>query len=446
MSNHRLWRGNSYAPYWDEELETMPREKLKVLQLKLLKESIERAYHNSAYYRSTFGEAGVSLASLNTLDDLQRFPFMDKKIIRQRQEAQPPYGDLICTSTDDLVYMSASSGSTGVPTASPFTWQDFEDWQDFEARLFWSSGLRPGDVYCHSLQFTLFVGGPDVLGAMKVGAMTLWAGAIPSERLIDILVKWKPTAIWTTPSYAWYLGETAQLKGLDPSKDLSIKKIFVAGEPGGSILETRQRIEELWGADLYDYYGLSDIFGACAGMCEAKSGLHWAEDHIYVEVINPKTGESVAEEERGELVITSLRKKARPLIRFRTGDIVSYTTEPCICGRTHLRLHGVHGRVDDMLIIRGVNVFPSDIEMVIRRNKNLTGEYKIILTEEKHLAVITVQVEHIEGYTGELESLAHEVKGEIFKILGIKPRVKVLPPNCIERATHKSKRVFDERN
>lgn len=445
MPNHRLWLGNAYAPYWDEELETMPREELKELQLKLLRETVKLAYHNSDYYRTTFAAAGVSSESLHSLDDLKKFPFIDKKILRKRQEVVPPYGDLVCVPHDDLVYLSASSGSTGVPTASPFTWQDFEDWQDYEARLFWSSGLRPSDIYCHSLQFTLFVGGPDVMGAMKVGALSIWAGAIPSERLLDIFQKWKPTAIWTTPSYAWYLGETAQTQGVDPLRDLAVRKIFVAGEPGGSIPETRHRIEALWGAELYDYYGLSDIFGACAGMCEAKNGLHWAEDHILVEVLNPDTGEEVKEGERGELVITSLRKKARPLIRFRTGDIVSHTTEPCSCGRTHLRLHGIHGRVDDMLIIRGVNVFPSDIEKVVRQNEDLTGEYRLVVNEEKHLAVLTVEVEQAEGYNGGADRLEHEVVSDIFKILGIKPRVKILPPNTLERATHKAKRVFDER-
>lgn len=423
----------------------MPREKIKELQLKLLQETVELAYHNSDYYRTTFAAAGVSPENLHSLDDLKKFPFIDKKILRKRQEVVPPYGDLVCVPHDDLVYLSASSGSTGVPTASPFTWQDFEDWQDYEARLFWSSGLRPTDIYCHSLQFTLFVGGPDVVGAMKVGALSIWAGAIPSERLLDIFQKWKPTAIWTTPSYAWYLGETAQGQGVDPMRDLAVRRIFVAGEPGGSIPETRQRIEALWGAELYDYYGLSDIFGACAGMCEAKNGLHWAEDHILVEVLNPDTGEEVKEGERGELVITSLRKKARPLIRFRTGDIVSHTTEPCSCGRTHLRLHGIHGRVDDMLIIRGVNVFPSDIEKVVRQNEDLTGEYRLVVNEEKHLAVLTVEVEQAEGYNASADRLEHEVVSDIFKILGIKPRVKILPPNTLERATHKAKRVFDER-
>ena len=189
----------------------------------------------------------------------------------ERQLAVPPLGDLVAVPERDVVYISASSGSTGVPTASPFTALDFDDWIDYEARQFWS----------------------------------------PSERLLLILRQFQATAMWTTPSYAWYLGETASKEGIDPRRDLAVRRIFVAGEPGGSIPETRTRIEELWGASVYDYYGLSDIFGSCAGMCEEKDGLHWAEDHILVEVLDPATGDPVAEGERGELVLTTLRKSAR---------------------------------------------------------------------------------------------------------------------------------------
>ena len=201
----------------------------------------------------------------------------------------------------------------------------------------------------------------------------------------------------------------------------------------------------MWNADVYDYYGLSDIFGACAAMCEAKDGLHWAEDHIMVEVVDPDTGEEVTEGERGEMVLTSLKKVARPLIRFRTGDIVSYTTEKCRCGRTHMRLHGIHGRLDDMMIIKGVNVFPSDIETIVRNNPNLTGEYVCVITEEKHMAILTVEVEKKEAFDGDIDILAKEVQKECKKVVGIKPRVKVLPDKFLTRATHKAERVRDER-
>ncbi|MDM8524160.1 phenylacetate--CoA ligase [Desulfococcaceae bacterium HSG8] len=434
-----------YRKYWDEETETMPREKIREFQLSKMKEMIELTYTKSPYYKKLFDEAGVGPSDLKHLDDLKKFPSIDKKDLRSRQQAAPDFGDLICAPEEDFVYLSASSGSTGVPTASPFTAQDFEDFQDFQARLFWSSGMRPNDRYCHALNFTLFVGGPDVIGAMKVGALTIWGGAIPSDRLLSILKTWRATITWTTPSYAWFLGETAKENGIDPAKEFAIKKIFVAGEPGGSIPETKKNIEALWGADVYDYYGLSDIFGACAGMCEAKDGLHWAEDHIYIEVVDPDTGEEVPEGERGELILTSIKKVARPLIRFRTGDIVSYTTEPCSCGRTHLRLHGIHGRLDDMMIIKGVNVFPSDIETIVRDNENLTGEYVCVITEEKHMAVLTVEVEKTDGFQGDTDALASEIQTECQKIVGIRPKIKLLEAKSLTRATHKAKRVRDER-
>ena len=347
--------------YWDEELETMPREKLEQLQLELLKEELLFAYENSIYYKRSFDKSGVDPDKVRNLHDIRKFPFTDKKVERARQIAVPDLGDMVAVPEDEVVYVSASSGSTGTPTLSPFTAQDFEEWQDAEARLFWSIGMRPGDRYCHALNFTLFVGGPDVVGAQKTGAMCIWAGAIPSERLLFIMKEFKPTITWTTPSYAWYLGETALKQGIDPAKDLAINKIIVAGEPGGSIKSTREAIENLWDAKLYDFYGLSDIFGANAGMCIERDGLHLAEDHHLLEVLDRDTLDPVTEGERGEMVLTTLKKRARPMIRFRTGDIVSVNKEPCNCGRTHARIN-IHGRIDDMLIITGVNVFPSDIE------------------------------------------------------------------------------------
>jgi phenylacetate-CoA ligase len=346
----------------------------------------------------------------------------------------------------DIVYISASSGSTGVPTASPFSASDFDDWIDYEARQFWSSGLRPEDRYAHSLNFSLFVGGPCVLGAQKLGALSIHAGTVPSERLLAILRQFQVTAIWTTPSYAWYLGETALKEGIDPRRDLAVKRIFVAGEPGGSIPETRQRIEALWGASVYDYYGLSDIFGSCAGMCEEKDGLHWAEDHIHVEVLHPGTNEPVEEGARGELVLTTLKKTARPMIRFRTGDIVSFTSEPCGCGRTSIRLQGVHGRLDDMLIIKGVNLFPSDVEAIARRDHDFSGEYRLIVERENHLDRLTVEVERAAASTHSDAELAGRFAHHLKAVTGVSAAVTILPTDTLPRATHKAKRVEDRRS
>ncbi|GHT83846.1 coenzyme F390 synthetase [Betaproteobacteria bacterium] len=432
--------------YWDEKLETQSRADWDALKLALLQKHLQHAYANSPYYRQSFDAAGVHPAQIKTLADIRRFPLINKKTLRERQIAVPPFGDIVAVPERDIVYISASSGSTGVPTASPFTARDFDDWMDYEARQFWSSGLRPEDRYCHSLNFTLFIGGPCVIGAQKLGALCIHAGTVPSERLLNILRQFQATAIWTTPSYAWYLGETASKEGIDLKKDLNVKRIFVAGEPGGSIPETRQRIETLWGASVYDYYGLSDIFGSCAGMCEEKHGLHWAEDHILVEVLDPETSEPVREGERGEMVLTTLKKSARPLVRFRTGDIVSFTSEPCACGRTSQRMLGTHGRLDDMLIIKGVNIFPSDVEAIARKDHDFTGEYRLVVERgDNHLDELIIEVERASSSPEHDADLAHRFAGHLKSIVGISATIVILPPDTLPRATHKAKRIEDKR-
>ncbi|MFH0299007.1 phenylacetate--CoA ligase [Bradyrhizobium sp. 31Argb] len=432
--------------YWEPKLETQSRAAWDELKLSLLKNHLAHAYAGSPAYRAAFDAAKVGPDQLRSLDDIRRFPFIDKRVLRDRQLAVPPFGDLVAVPERDIVYISASSGSTGVPTASPFTAQDFDEWIDYEARQFWSSGMRPTDRYVHSLNFSLFIGGPCVLGAQKLGALTIHAGTIPSERLLQILKQFQATVIWTTPSYAWYLGETAVKEGYDLSKDLAVRRIFVAGEPGGSIPETRDRIERLWGASVYDYYGLSDIFGSCAGMCEHKNGLHWAEDHILVEVLDPKSGEPVKPGDRGEMVLTTLKKRARPMVRFRTGDIVSFNPDPCACGRTAIRLNGVHGRLDDMLIIKGVNLFPSDVEAVARQDHELTGEYRLIVDRVDHLDRLTVEIEYRHGYNGHVEELSDQFARKLRAVTGVSAIVRVLPPDSLPRATHKAKRVEDRRS
>ncbi|HRH73120.1 MAG TPA: phenylacetate--CoA ligase [Zoogloea sp.] len=436
----------AHRPYWDEALETQPRADWDSLKLQLLQKHLLHAYDHSLFYRARFDAAGVHPEEVRSLDDIRRFPFINKQTLRDRQLAVPPFGDLVAVPERDIVYISASSGSTGVPTASPFSSTDFDEWIDYEARQFWSSGLRPEDRYAHSLNFSLFVGGPCVLGAQKLGALSIHAGTVPSERLLAILRQFQVTAMWTTPSYAWYLGETAIKEGIDLRKDLAVRRIFVAGEPGGSIPETRQRIEDLWGASVYDYYGLSDIFGSCAGMCEEKDGLHWAEDHILVEVLHPDTNEPVEEGGRGELVLTTLRKTARPMVRFRTGDIVSFTSEPCGCGRTSIRLQGVHGRLDDMLIIKGANLFPSDVEAIARRDHDFTGEYRLIVERENHLDRLSVELERSPAFAGSDEELAQRFVRQLKSITGVSASVTILAPDTLPRATHKAKRVEDRRS
>jgi phenylacetate-CoA ligase len=432
--------------FWDPALETQSRADWDRLKLGLLQRHLLHTYDNSPYYRASFAAAGVHPDQVRSLDDIRRFPFITKHVLRERQLAVPPFGDLVAVPERDIVYISASSGSTGVPTASPFTARDFDEWIDYEARQFWSSGMRPLDRYCHSLNFSLFIGGPCVLGAQKLGALSIHAGTVPSERLLQILRQFQATIIWTTPSYAWYLGETAVKEGIDLQRELAVRRIFVAGEPGGSIPETRSRIEALWGARVYDYYGLSDIFGSCAGMCEERNGLHWAEDHILVEVLDQDTQLPVKHGDRGELVLTTLKKSARPMIRFRTGDIVSFTDEPCNCGRTSIRMEGVHGRLDDMLIIKGVNIFPSDVEAIARKDQNLTGEYRLVVERIDRLDQLTVEVERAHGYNGTDEDLSHNFARQLKSVTGVTALVTILADGTLPRATHKAKRVEDRRD
>ncbi len=435
----------SERKYWDENIETMPREELEALQLEELKEIVRYSYEASPYYKRAFDEAGVKPKDIQTLSDIEKFPFVDKATERETQGVGSLLGEMCAVPEDDVVFVSASSGSTGVPTLSPFTKKDFDEWQDVESRLFYGAGMRKSDRYVHALNFTLFVGGPDVIGAQNLGALCIWSGTVPSERLLFILKEFKPTVIWTTPSYAWYLGETAKKSGIDPAKDLAINRIIVAGEAGGSIQATREAIEKLWDAKLYDFFGISDIFGACAGMCEERDGLHIAEDHILVEVIDLKTGEILPPGEQGELILTTLRKHARPMIRFRTGDIGYINKDKCKCGRTHTRINIV-GRKDDMFIVSGVNVFPSDIEYVIRGLTGITGEYVIRVFEKDFTARYNVQIEKSYDSNEPDEALAARVSAAIKARIGVKPyEVEVLKDGELPRATHKAKRLIDER-
>lgn len=431
--------------YWDEKIETLPRKDLEQYQTEQLAKHLELAYNNSGYYREAFDKAGVKPSDFKQLSDLAKFPFTHKKIERDRQLLKPLLGDMVAVDESEVVFVSASSGSTGVPTLSPFTHQDFAEFQDVQSRNFWMAGVRPTDRYVHALNFTLFVGGPDVIGAQNLGALCLWVGTVPSERLLYILKEFRPTVIWTTPSYAWYLGETAKKQGIDPAKDLAIKTIIVAGEAGGSIPATRNAIEALWNAKVYDFYGISDIFGSCAAMCSERNGLHLAEDHMLVEVIDPETLKPVPDGQRGEIVLTTLRKTARPMIRFRTGDIGTVNREPCACGRTHARIN-ITGRLDDMLIVSGVNVFPSDIEFAIRGAKDVTGEYRITAITENFTTRFNVEVEKSSGSNEDKRTIAENVSKKIKTQVGVKPKeVTVLDEGALPRATHKAKRLVDLR-
>ena len=432
--------------YYDPEIECMPRPELEAMQLERLQEMVRYAYDNTVYYKRSFDEAGVKPEDIKTLKDLEKFPFIDKKTERETQHVGSFFGEMCSVPEEDVIFMATSSGSTGVPTVSPFTQEDFDLWQDTEARLFWQAGMRPTDRYVHGLNFALYVGGPDVIGAQRLGALAIWVGAVPSDRLIFVLQQYQPTIIWTSPSYAWTLGEKIKEKGLDPRTDFSIHTIIVAGEPGGSIQSTREAIEELWDAKVVDFFGLSDIYGACAAMCEAKDGLHIVEDQILVETVDPVTGEVLEPGSVGELVYTTLMKKARPMIRFRTGDIGYFSTEKCECGRTLGRIH-ITGRKDEMFIVGAVNVFPSDVEYVVRAETGLTGEYLIRVYDENFSTRYEVSVERAQGSDEPFDAVAARVTAALKAHTGVKPaRVIVYDAGKLGTSSeHKASRFIDER-
>ena len=432
--------------YYDPQIETMPRADLEALQLERLKAMVQYAYDNTVYYKRSFDEAGVKPQDIASLADIAKFPFIDKKTERATQHVGSFFGELCSVPEEDVVFMATSSGSTGVPTVSPFTQEDFDLWQDTEARLFWQAGMRPTDRYVHGLNFALYVGGPDVIGAQRLGALAIWVGAVPSDRLIFVLKQYQPTIIWTSPSYAWTLGQKIKEKGLDPREDFSIHTIIVAGEPGGSIASTREAIEDLWGAKVVDFFGLSDIYGACAAMCEAKDGLHIVEDQILVETVDPTTGEVLEPGSVGEITYTTLMKKARPMIRFRSGDIGYVDTQVCSCGRTHARIH-ITGRKDEMFIVGAVNVFPSDVEYVVRKEEGLTGEYRIRVYDENYTTRYEVSVERALGSTEPYDQVSRRIEAALKAHCGVRP-AKVIVYDADKLGTsseHKASRFVDER-
>ena len=287
-----------------------------------------------------------------------------------------------------------------------------------------------------------------VIGAQELGALGIWVGAVPSDRLLWAMKQYQPTFFWSSPSYAWQLGQKALEKGYDPKTDFaSLKHIIISGEPGGSIESTRKAIEEIWDASVYDFFGLSDIYGACAAMCDAKDGLHIIEDQILVEVVDPVTGEVLPDGERGEIVYTTLKKRARPMIRFRSGDIGHVNRETCECGRTMTRIY-IQGRKDEMFIVSAVNVFPSDIEYIVRNDKGLSGEYLIRVYDENYTTRYEVSVERVFGSDEPYDEIAKRVENELKTHTGVRP-AKVLVFDTDKLGTsseHKAKRFIDERN
>ena len=422
----------------------LPVKQLKQTQLHRLQVLVQRAYDNVDLFRQRMQERKLTPADVRALEDLGKLPFTVKTDLRDTY----PFG-LFASPLSEVVRLHASSGTTGKPIVVAYTQGDLDVWTSVMVRTFAACGVRSGDVVQNAYGYGLFTGG---LGA-HYGAEALGATVIPisggnSERQIMVMKDFGSTVLCSTPSYFLHLIESAAAAGIR-MEDLPLRAGVFGAEPWTESM--RQRIESESGVKAYDIYGLSEIIGpGVASECSAQAGLHIFEDHFYPEIIDPESGEVLPEGESGELVLTTLSKQAMPMIRYRTRDITHFITEPCPCGRSIRRIRRVSARSDDMLIIRGVNVFPSQIEEALLKVEGTLPHYQIIVTREKDLDQLEVQVE----VTGEfftdkvssLESLRQKLGQSVATVTGIRAQVTLVEPNTIQRSQGKAKRVTDKRN
>jgi len=432
------------ASYFNEEFETLPRPALEALQLKRLKDVLERVYASVPFYRQSFDRAGIRPTDVNSLQDLQRLPFTTKQDMRDSY----PYG-LFAAPMEEIVRIHASSGTTGKPTVVGYTKKDIDNWADLMARTLVTAGAHKGDIIHNAYGYGLFTGGLGVHnGAERLGASVIPISGGNTMRQLMIMQDFGSTVLTCTPSYSLFMAEEAREAGIDFAK-LKLRIGIFGAEPWSDAM--RAEIEGKLNLTALDIYGLSEIMGPGVAMeCfEGKNGLHIWEDHFIPEIINPETGERVNEGDRGELVITTITKQGIPLIRYRTRDISSLNYEQCVCGRTHARLARMSGRSDDMLIIRGVNVFPSQIESILVRIEGVEPHYLLVVDRRDNLDTLEVQVEVDERIFSDeikvLQALARQIEKEIKDMLGVTCTVKLVEPKTIQRSEGKSKRVVDNR-
>ncbi len=431
---------------YNEEFETLPREALEALQFKRLQQVASRLYHTVGFYKKSFDRAGVTPESLKSLDDLKRFPFTTKQDLRDNY----PFG-LFAAPMSNVVRLHASSGTTGASTVVGYTKRDIDTWAELMGRCFVAAGLTKNDVIHNAYGYGLFTGGLGAhYGAEKIGASVVPMSGGNTKRQIMILQDFRPTAICCTPSYALNLAEQGRAMGVD-MRSLALRVGVFGAEPWSE--QMRAEIEKAMNLKAFNIYGLSEIMGPGVAMeCdEARDGMHIFEDHFLVETIDPETGEVLPPGAEGELVFTTLTKEAFPLIRYRTRDISRLNPAPCRCGRTHYRMGRVMGRSDDMLIIRGVNVFPSQIEAVLVGIEGLEPHYQLIVDREGTLDTLEVQVELTEKqFDGAdevkvLQRLENQLKKDMKDYLGITARIKLVEPKTIQRSEGKASRVIDKR-
>ena len=423
------------------EVETLPREQLEQLQLRRLQDTLRNAWEHVPWQQRRLRDAGLTQpADMQSLAELQRLPFTVKTDLRDHY----PFG-LFARPVSQLARLHASSGTTGKPTVVGYTEQDLSNWADLAARSLYAAGARPGDVVHNAYGYGLFTGGLGAHdGATRLGAPVVPVSGGATERQVTLIMDFGASVLCSTPSYALAIAEVAEQQGVDLRQSALRVGLFGA-EPWSDAM--RHEIEARIGLRAVDIYGLSEIMGpGVACECEARSGLHGWEDHFLFEVIDPDSGATVADGQPGELVITTLTKQALPMLRYRTRDITRIDRTPCSCGRTHARILRVTGRNDDMLIIRGVNVYPSQIESVLVGRPGIAPHYQLVLERRGALDEVTLEVEALPAVAeADYPRLAADAAHHIKSLIGVSAAVKVMTPGAVPRSQGKAVRVRDLR-
>ena len=429
--------------YWEKRLETIKRAKLEDLQLGRLKDTIGRT-KKSYYYGRVFKEKKLGAGSIRKLKDIQKFPFTIKDDLREHW----PYG-FVAVPKDELVRMHSSSGTTGRATVVFHTINDIAVWTNLLARCMYMAGMRRSDVFQNMMTYGLFTGGLGFhYGAEKIGALIIPAGAGNSKRQIQLMRDFETTAVHVIPSYALHLSTVFNELNLDPREDTKVKIAYLGAEPHTE--KMRKKIEEIYGYKAFNSYGLSEMNGpGVAFECPEQNGMHIWEDSFLVEIIDPKTLQPVPDGEEGELVMTSLQKEGMPLIRYRTKDLTRIIPELCPCGRTHRRIERFKGRTDDMLILKGVNIFPTQIEKKLMDIPGVGTNFLIILNRQGYNDDMTVKVEvdkkYFSGEMKQMEALRKKIVEELKSEILITPKIDLVEPDSIPKGEGKAVRVIDNR-
>ncbi len=423
-----------YSPFFNPDIETMPRQELEQLQLERLKSTVKHCMF-SPFYQEKFKELGITPDDIKTLDDVRKLPFTTKEDLRENY----PFG-ICCVPMKECVRLHSSSGTTGNPTVVLHTQKDLDEWANAVARCLWMVGSRPEDVFQNSAGYGMFTAGLGFqYGAEKVGMLTVPAAAGNTTRQIKFIKDFGTSVLHAIPSYASRIYEVMKEEGVDPRKDTKLRVLCIGAEPHSE--EQRKRIEENLGVKAYNSYGISEMMGpGVAFECQEQNGLHIWEDYFIVEIIDPVTLEPLPDGELGELVLTTINREGMPLLRYRTRDLTRIISGDCPCGRTHKRLARLQGRSDDMIILKGVNIFPIQIEKILLKFKELSTDYLITLESQKNGDTMTIDVELSQLFTDDykrLQQLEKDITRQLKDEILITPKVRLVPKGTLQVSDEK---------